>query len=386
MATLTSRERVLRALHFQEPDRVPIDLGGGLCSISYVAYGRLLAHLGWQEEIVIGGMLTQVVRLSERMLQRLGSDVGHIFAGPPDVSRGRDLEGAAGEENHTFTDEWGGVWRKCGYYYEMVDSPLKHASTLADLEAYPWPDPCDQGRFRRLADDARQIREQRQAAVTLDPLAGGILEMASSLRGHQNFYTDLALNPEFAAALLDGITDFFVAYYRQAMRVAGQYIDVVFFGDDYGTQKSLVISPASWREMIKPRLARMIRAIKEEADVLFQLHSDGNLRPILDDLIEIGVDVLDPIQPSATDMNPGDVRRLVGQRLAFHGAIDQQGALRHGTPQDVADEVRTRLRDLGPGGGYVLAVSPNIQADVPPENILALYDTALELGRYPIQC
>lgn len=394
MSTLTSRQRVLLTLQHQEPDRPPIDVGGGLCSISQFSYRKLLARLGWDEEVVIGGMLTQVVRPSQRMLERLGSDFAHIFAGSPDVKLGRDLEGSpnqpfetysSGVKQHTFMDEWGMVWRRAAYYYDMVDFPLKEASSMADLNGYLWPDPKDPGRFRHLAEQAKEARAGRQVAVTLDPLAGGILEMASSLRGHQNFYTDLAANPEFAEELLERITQFFEDFYEGAMKAAGPYIDIVFFGDDYGMQNSMIISPAMWRRMIKPYLARLIKKIKSLADVRFQLHSCGAISPIIGDLVEIGVDILNPIQPSATGMEPAQIKSKFGDRLVLHGAIDQQNTMPHGTPDDVRREVEARLRDLAPGGGYILAVSPNIQADVAPDNILALYDTAQRAGRCHIQ-
>jgi len=209
--------------------------------------------------------------------------------------------------------------------------------------------------------------------------------MAGSLRGHQNFYYDMGADPQYAGVLLDRITDFFEAFYRGALTAAGELIDVVFFGDDYGTQSGMFVSPRMWRALVKPRLRRLIRTIKGLAGVRFMLHSCGAIAPILEDLVEIGVDMLNPVQPSAYGMEPAEVKRRLGQCLVLHGAIDQQGVLPHGAPADVVREVRARMRELAPGGGYVLAVSPNIQADVLPENILALYDTAQEAGKYPIQ-
>jgi len=388
---MTSRERVLRTLNHQEPDRVPVDIGGNLCSIARLAYERLLAHLGWDEEVVIGGLLTQVVRPSPRMLLRLGSDFAHISAGPPDIKLGRNLDGSmtqpfeeSGAHPHTFADEWGVVWRRTRFYYEMVDFPLREAASMADTAGYRWPDPLDPGRFRDLAERARQARDEGGFAVTLDPLAGGLVEMAASLRGHQRFYTDMGADPDYAGALLDRVTDFFEHFYAGALGAAGPYIDIVFFGDDYGTQQGLLFSPRMWRSLVKPRLARLIRTIKSLADVRFMLHSCGAIGPIIEDLIEIGVDILNPVQPSARGMEPASIKRQTAGRLVLHGAIDQQGVLPRGTPADVADEVRMRMRDLAPGGGYILAVSPNIQADVPAENILALYDTARQAGQYPI--
>jgi uroporphyrinogen decarboxylase len=389
---MTSRERVLRTLQHKEPDRVPVDIGGGLCSISKFSYGPLLETLGWQEDFSVGGLLTQVVFPSPRMLARLGSDFEHIFASPPNIRLGKNIEGniddsfeafESGEgPRHTFSDEWGVVWKRAAYYYDMVDFPMKE-STLASLENYRIPDPCDPGRFRGLAERARTARE-RQVAVTLDPLAGGIIEMANSIRGHQNFFMDMASNQDFAEALLDRITDFFEAFYEKALTAAGKDIDIVFFGDDYGMQSNMIISPRMWRKMIKPRLARLIAKIKNTADVYFQLHSCGAISPIIGDLVEIGVDILNPLQPNAVGMDLPAIKETYGDQLIFHGVVDQQSVLPAGSVDDVREEVKTRLRQMAPGGGYILAVSPNIQADVPPENILALFDSVRELGVYPL--
>ena len=393
MTELTSRERVLRTLQHKEPDRVPVDIGGGLCSISQFSYGPLLDALGWDEKYSVGGLLTQVVWPSPRMLTRLGSDFAHIFAGPPDIKLGKNIEGSIDDSfeafesgdgpRHTFMDEWGVVWKRAAYYYDMVDFPLKDASTIADLDNYRWPDPRDPGRVRGLAERAKEARE-RQVAVTIDPLAGGIIEMANSMRGHQNFFMDMASNQAFAEELLDRITDYFEAFYEEALTAAGEYIDIVFFGDDYGMQSNMIISPRMWRKMIKPRLARLIKKVKDTADVYFQLHSCGAISPIIGDLVEIGVDILNPLQPNTVGMDLPAIKEAYGDQLVFHGVVDQQGVLPGGSVEDVREEVKTRLRELGTGGGYILAVSPNIQADVPPENILALFDSVRELGAYPL--
>ncbi len=393
MADMTSRERVLCTLAHEEPDRVPIDIGGGLCSISQFAYRKLLVELGWDEEVTIGGMLTQVVRPSQNMLNRLGTDYAHISAGRPDDNRARDIQGSPNEtfesyvsgeaQGHIWMDEWGIAWRRAAYYYEMVSFPLRDATSLDDVAGYRWPDPLDPGRTRHLREQAQAARAQGRA-VTLDPMGGGIFETAGSLREHSNLYADLISNPDLANALLDGVTDYYIAFYKEALKVAGEFIDIVFFGDDYGTQRSMTISPRLWRKMIKPRLARLVSAIKGAANVRYQHHSCGAIAPIVPDLIEIGVDILNPVQPSVAALDPLAIKREYGRQLVLHGAIDQQNVLPRGSAEDVRQEVRQRIRDLAPGGGYVVAVSPNIQADVPGENILALYDTVREAGRYPL--
>jgi len=391
---MTSRERVLTTLAHEEPDRVPIDIGGGLCSISQFSYRKLLDLLGWKEEIVIGGMLTQVVKPSKEMLAYLGSDFVHVSAGAPDFNLSEHVAGnpndpfdeyVSGEgELHTWKDEWGVVWRRAAYYYDMVGFPLKDATSLDDLQSYVVPNPRDPGRFRELAERAKAGREAG-FAVTFDPLAGGIIEMAASMRTHSNFFMDMAMNPEFAEGLLDLITDFFIDFYDEALNTAGDFFDIVFFGDDYGMQNGMIISPALWRKMIKPRLARLVAKVKSYPNIRFQLHSCGAVSPIIPDLIEIGVDILNPLQPSAKGMDSATIKQEYGKQLVMHGVVDQQGTLPHGSSEEVEQEVRRRIHDLAPGGGYIVAVSPNIQADVPPENILALFMNVQKLGVYPIQ-
>ena len=150
-------------------------------------------------------------------------------------------------------------------------------------------------------------------------------------------------------------------------------------------QNGMIISPTLWRKMIKPRLARLIQTIKSYPGIRYQHHSCGAIASIIPDLIEIGVDILNPLQPSAKGMDPSKIKHDYGSKLTLHGAIDQQGTLPYGTPLEVQREVEARIESLAPGGGYIVAVSPNIQADVPPENIIALFENVKKSGVYPIQ-
>ena len=205
------------------------------------------------------------------------------------------------------------------------------------------------------------------------------------LRGMEKWLTDLAGDPEFALALMRQVTDLQREAACRLLEEAGETIDVLVMGDDLGGQKAPLISPRMYRRMVKPFHAELIAAIKSRTQAQIFYHTDGNVYSLLNDLIEVGVDLLNPVQVSSGDM--GDTARLkreFGSRLSFCGAIDTQAVLPNGTPDDVRREVRRRIKDLGPGGGYILAAVHCIQPDVPPENVCAMFEEAQVAGRYPL--
>jgi uroporphyrinogen decarboxylase len=393
---MTSRERVIAALQHREPDRVPIDCGGTLSSISQFAYRRLLRHLGLghlESSIVINDGTQQLAVPQDEVLKIIGADVRHIQAGAPDGFEPITISGnpndvyaeyASGGEQHAFQDEWGVVWRRAAYYYDMVKHPLAEA-TLEGMKAYRFPDPENPGRFRGLNEKAKALYENTSYAIHADQGSGGILEMALWTRGFEEFYMDLASKSPFADILLDRVLEYLMAFYDKYLESMKPYVQIVSIGDDYAMQDRLLISPTMWREMVKPRYARLLQFIKSKADVYCFHHSCGAIVPIVDDLIEIGVDVLNPTQPRAKGMwDSRELKKRFGDRITFHGGIDEQQILPHGTPEQVEEEVKRRVSGFGPGGGYVLAAAHNVQADVPPENILAMYKSAQKYGQYPI--
>jgi uroporphyrinogen decarboxylase len=375
----TSRDRVLCALNHAEPDRVPIFLGtSGVTTMLAAAYDRLKAHLGLQTETRVFWRALQYAFIDEEVLQRFGSDGRPILAGPPPSSLEREL--ADGQ----FVDAWGITWRRSptSLYYEIAHPPLAGA-TLDDIERYPWPDLAHPSRFTGLREKARAIQAAGYAVVAMSGISP--FEFSYMLRGMQNWMIDLAAHPEFAQALLRKLTDLMKAGAEQLLAEAGETIDVIITGDDLGGQTGPLISPKMYRRMLKPLQAELFEMIKRRSQAKIFYHSDGNIYPLLNDLIEVGVDLLNPVQVSATDM--GDTARLkreFGARLAFCGAVDTQRVLPHGTPDAVRAEVRRRIQDLAPGGGYILSSVHCIQPDVPPENVCAMFEEALQAGRYPL--
>lgn len=377
---LTSRERVLCALSHDEPDRVPIFFGtSGATTMLAPGYEKLKAHLGITGETTIFWRGLQYVLMDEEVLAWSGSDGRPLIAGPAPAPLAREISDDA------YVDGWGCLWerRPSAIYYEVMDSPIRTA-TIDDLERIPWPDLAHPSRFVGLRERAKSIQEAGYAVVALSGVSP--FEQSYMLRGVEQWLTDLAGDPDFALALMRKVTDLMKASVIQLLDEAGDYIDVLVIGDDLGSQKSTLISPAMYRRLIKPFHVELMAAIKQRTKAKIFYHSDGNIYPLLGDLVELGVDLLNPVQVNAGNM--GDTARLkreFGDRLSFCGAIDTGWVLPFGSPQDVRAEVRRRVGDLAPGGGYILSSVHCIQPDVPVANIIAMLDEAKVAGRYPIR-
>jgi uroporphyrinogen decarboxylase len=383
---LTSRERVLYALNHEEPDRVPIFFGtSGATTVLAPGYERLKAHLGLQSETQVFWRALQYVLMDEEVLRWSGSDGRLLLSGPAPAPLARDISADA------YVDGWGSLWerRPDGLYYEVVDSPIRTATTksryfgIDDLDRYPWPDLAHPSRFVGLREKARAIQEAGYAVVALSGISPW--EQTYVSRGVERALYDLAGDPDFIVALMRKITDLMKASVIKLLEEAGEYIDVLVTGDDLGMQNKPMMSPKMYRRLIKPFHAELMSAIKKRTKAKIFYHSDGNVYSLLGDLIEVGIDLLNPVQVNAGDMgDTGRLKREFGDRLSFCGAIDTGWVLPFGTPDDVRAEVRRRIRDLGPGGGYILASVHCIQPDVPPENIVAMLDEAVKAGRYPL--
>ncbi|MBI3948409.1 MAG: hypothetical protein HY321_21020 [Armatimonadetes bacterium] len=262
-----------------------------------------------------------------------------------------------------------------GRYYDLCGHPLSGATSPEDVRRYPWPDPADPARFAGLRERAQAARDTG-CAVILGGICAGLTEMSLWLRGFENFFTDLASDRPLAEAMLDLILETKVRYWERALAEVGDLVDIIQEADDLAMQQSLLMSPKVYRELIKPRQAVLFAHIKKQAPVFTFFHSCGSVVGIIPDLIEVGVDILNPVQVSAAGMDTHALKRDFGRDIVFWGGgVDTQRVLPRGTPREVRDEVRRRLDDLAPGGGFVFNSVHNIQADVPPENILAMWQT-----------
>ncbi len=381
MAEFTHRERVLLTLEHQEPDFVPFD-----CTFTVAPYQALVKYLGLPPEPLNPNMWLEV-RPSLAVVETLGLDTCYLDAGSPkgtpEFTFGMDQ----------YTDVWGLNFRKImqsdgNFYYELHTPPLANA-TIDDLDDYPWPDPKDDGWTEGLTERASLLRKRTDRAIFLE-LPVGIFEHAYLLRGMQKFLIDLVANPDFAVALMDRLCDIAVGVARTVLGSVGQYIDVLKHLDDTGSQHAPMISPQMFQQMVCPRFKRLFQTVKEEFSHCnprgkIMTHTDGVVYPLIEDYINVGIDVLNPVQPNLEGMDHKRIKREFGDRLAFHGGVDIQHTMPFGTTEEVAAEVHQRINDLAPGGGYILAPAHNLQHDVPPANVIALRDATREFGRYPLK-
>jgi uroporphyrinogen decarboxylase len=377
---LSHRERVTKALSHQEPDRVPFDLGGTICSSVHVSvYQKLKAHFGVDSEDVIINKMMQTAAIDEAILQALDTDLRVTIPGAPD-SRPIIQVGEDG-----YQDEYGVVRRKpsSSLYYDLVKSPLAGSISLQDIVNFSWPDASDPGYTRGLRERLRYYREETDYATTLR-LPPPFLHTSQFVRGFEDWFIDLAADKKLAAALFDAAVEHNAALAEELLKAAGDLVDVVAISEDLGFQNAPVVSPEMYRELFKPRHIKYFNTVKKHTSAFIHLHSCGSIYKLLPDIIELGVDAIHPVQVAAKDMESDKLAREFGDQLSFWGGIDTQSVLPRGTTEDVRTEVKRRIRDLAPGGGYIMAAVHNIQPDVPVENILAMFEAGKEFGYYPI--
>ncbi|MFN4179769.1 MAG: uroporphyrinogen decarboxylase family protein [Armatimonadota bacterium] len=382
---MNGRERILTTLQHREPDKVPFDLGSTpVTGIHHIAYRKLRKALGLPEkEPTIWHISQQLAWVDDDVHEALKTDAKGTR---PKAPSSWQLEFTEDDHYVYYTDEWGITRRRQkenGYYFDLFASPLADAETVLDIEGYPFPDPVEDARFDGLREFAEKVHAEGRAFV-LGGISAGMLEMGLWLRGFENFFCDLHENRKLAEAICGKILELKIRYWEKALALVGDLVDVVQEGDDYGGQRGLLISPKLWREIFKPRLRQLFSHIKRCAPHVFILfHSCGSIYEIIPDLIEVGVDILNPVQVAAANMDTKRLKREFGDSLAFWGGgIDTQRVLPMGTPEQVREEVKRRIEDLAPGGGFVFNTVHNIQADVPPENILAMWEAVQEFGRY----
>lgn len=375
---MNSRERILTALNHREPDRIPFDLGSTqVTGIHVVAYARLREYLGLPRVTpMLCDVVQQLALPDDDIIEKLGVDVRGLF---PLNSHNWNIVNRDIGEYWEYVDEWGITHHRPkpdGLYYSLVRCPLSDSSvTQDDVRAYRFPSTADSARIAGLDELARAYRAQGRAVMVKGVLAG-IFEMAQRVRGMENLLMDMASNESLAGALFDKMLELKLAFWEMALPRLRDVIDVVSEADDYGTQVSQLISPRMFRQQIKPRLATLFARIHQlvpHAKIFF--HSCGNVRPLLPDFIEIGVDILNPVHITAAGMEPRALKRDFGKDIVFWGGgVDTQDILPHGTPQQVKDDVRRNIDALAPGGGFVFNTVHNIQADVPPQNIVAMWE------------
>lgn len=378
-----SRERIFKSLNHEEPDRIPFDLAGGIWTgITRGAYRNLVAYLGKDDPAPRwSDVIQQIVVPSEEILDMLQVDTRGLF---PLTSHNWDVHARMKDcgEYWEYRDEWSFVhhFPKDGYWFSLVESPMEHLDFNREdmVGNFPWPDAADHARIAGLRERALQYREMNKV-VMIKGLCAGLFEMQQRIRGMENAMTDPLLYPVNSDKLVGKLADLKIAFWDMALGELGDVVDIAGEGDDYGTQFTQLISPAQFRSLYKPHFTRVLRFIKEKAPgIRIIFHSCGSVRPIIPDLIDMGVDILNPVHITASGMEPAQLKKDFGDSIVFWGGgVDTQHVLPRGSEQEVIDDVKRNIEALAPGGGFVFNTVHNIQAEVPPENIMAMWKTLM---------
>ncbi len=381
---LTSRERIQAVLNHKTPDRVPIILGASNATgISMFAYKKLANLLGIkvEEKYLYDWPELGTAAMDESILQRLHSDVRGVFDREPAHIREMNEKREPGSP---YYNSWGvgSVQGDPGMWFPAIH-PLAESHFIEDIESYPWPDMNDPTRVAHVRAEAQKLASENNYGILATPWLAFPLERAYAMQRMDKFMLNIGRYPEFARALVAKIAEQCKTLMGHFLRECGDSIDMIKIGDDLGMQNSLLISPKMYREIIKPIHADYISFIKSHTKAKIFFHTDGDVFPLIPDFIEIGVDILNPVQTSAGKMsNLEELKKQFGKHLVFCGAIDTHRVLPFGTPQDVRAEVKRIIDVLGKDGGYMLASVHTIMSDVPPENILAMVDAVDEFGWY----
>ncbi len=364
---MISRERVARAFSHQETDRPPIDFGATVVTcLDGAAYRQLKDTLGIQldDDVIIDHTMGTVAPCEE-LQRRFCSDFRRIsmnYTAPRIV-------------NDRFESGFGIEFRRAAphEYFDVVRHPLADAE-IEDLETMRLPDPDDPVLYQGIGKQAAYLYEGTPYALVADFGVPGFYETSQKLRGYENLACDLLLNEDFLEVLYGKLLDLQMRYFDNYLREVGRYISVICYADDLGMQDRLQMSPDTYRKLIKPWHTKIFSFIHQRTEAKILLHSCGSVSSIIPDLAEAGVDILNPVQLRATDMEPQSLKDRFGKDIIFWGGVDEQRLLPYGTPSEVREEARRVARILSRDGGYVFAPSHNFQSDTPPENIIAMYD------------
>jgi uroporphyrinogen decarboxylase len=385
---VNSRERVLAALNHEEPDRVPLDLGGSLVtSIALSAYASLRTELGMPVRRIETLVEADGVALVDAdVRERLGLDVVPLLAGAP----GEPPISWENEKGRYYRDPFGCTLflPRGGSAYDYVAPGLPGPELrMDDLEGIHWSALTDAGAYSGVRAQGLRLRAETDCAIFgMAPNGHDLLNRWFRVRGMQDGLMGLLLQPEVAEAFFDRLTEEICRSQELFLHEAGDLIDVHFLGDDFGTQAGTITSPDFLRRVILPRWSRIVRVVKEHTRARVFFHSCGAVEPLIPDLIEMGVEVLNPIQLTCAGMEPAALKSKYGKNISFWGGgVDTQSVLALGSVQEVRAEVRRRVSELGPGGGFVFTPVHNIQPGVPAANVIAAFDEARCRGGYPIR-
>jgi uroporphyrinogen decarboxylase len=379
----SSRKRVELAIHHQEPDRVPISLGGSANHLTENLYRALREHFGFQDtdrRTLVGFYSTPDYN---PLLDCLGTDMRFLHLRPVNSFIMNEI----GPNFKPFVDEWGLRHELLSGYYNLGGEPLGHLESIADIEKYPWPDPNLPERVAGLREEAEKLFNFTDySLVGHRPVYGNAWEMSRFLLGVEKALLMTAKDRKLFEAFFDKLSDVLDGFYAVFLDAVGPYIQIVEMAEDLGTNNGPMLNPKFYREVMWPYHCRTIERIKKKAPhVKVMLHCDGAIRRFIPDLIDAGFDILNPIESNLVGMEPAGLKNDFGKDLVFMGGVDLVKVLTRGNRTDIQNEIRSRVNEMGKGGGYILAPSHNFTNDVPLENLLSFFEEGKNLGVYPLE-
>ena len=373
MVTMNSRERVWKTLNHQVPDRVPLDFGSRGSGLALGAYEDLKKRMAVGTPTQVLDQRLGLAAIDESILNRFQIDTRYVY-----MKGSKSWDPKADPKEDTFVDEWGATLKRPrgGFYYDHVGFPIKEP-TLDAMKKHTWLDPDDPTRYEGLRAVAKNYYERGYAVGSY---MKGVFETTWILRGVEQAMMDLVLEPRFFRALADKISEILCRMVENFLTEVGEYLQFFCITTDLGTQIGLMISPSDYKTFIRPYEKRIYEAIRRKSKAKVAQHSCGAIFKLIPDLIETGIDVLNPIQTNAKGMDTALLKKEFGKDLCFWGGIDAQKILSQGTPEEVEREVKRVIQDLSPGGGYLFAPSHDVQTFTPPENVIVLYESGLKYG------
>jgi len=385
--TMTSRERVLTAINHEQPDRMPLVIGvNNATGIKMKPYKGIKDIAGIQaaDNYIYEWPELGTAEIDEETMRRLHCDVRGVLDLEPKNVRKRNHER---DPHSDCIDSWGSGQMEItpGNWFPGIH-PLAEARTTEDLESYQgWPDMSDPSRIAHVREAARRLNEENQFAIMATPWLLFPFERAHAMQGMEPYLLNMAMDPDFARAMLEKIADYCKQLMGHFLEELGDNVDIIKIGDDLGTQNSLMISPKMYRDILKPIHADFISFIKSRTKAKILFHSCGDVAPLIGDFIDIGVDILNPIQTSTGSISDlPSLKKRFGKNMVFCGGIDSHRILPFGSVEEVREEVRRVMQALGPGGGCMIGAVHTVMNDVPPENVLAMVDAVEEFGHYPL--
>ena len=365
---MNSRERVNKAINFKEPDRIPIDWGQGIVTgIHEKAYRNLLDYLGWDEVIVMSDPVQRLAMPSEKVLEYFNVDTRYIFLNPPS---GWKYET---DDEGKWYDEFGAKYYRTENYCDFREYPLANAVTIDDLKQFKFRDPEDPARFKGLREKAKDLYENTEYALVAGSYPS-LYYIAWALRGYQNFLLDTAADEKFSNYIMDMILEWSTALYNKYLDEIGEYLEMMWSGDDWGDQLGPLTNPVDFRKNVLPRIKKIHKVLKSKSSAKLAYHCCGSMTWCMDDLYDSGVDIIQPVQANAYDMTDSKkIKEMTYGRLVIHGGLDNQGTF-HLDKETVKKAAEEKILAFKPGGGYLFSCGHNIQSNCPPENLIALFE------------